>query len=1087
MENETIIVRVYNSKILKTLVGQTEFSASSIYYEKEHTFRHRWFFLSNVNKDYQKIMGYIKISANFTRSDQKKALLSPESPEETMMGQNIHQLSIPPQFKLERKQIQVNIYEADRLFLMDDHWTQGKGSDPYVKLYLGGSEIKTQHLSIKGVKTPLYWKLYVTLIYPTFIDNLSLSLKDYETGLKTNEVFGSKRFSVEDIKNGKFTNPFWCYIYGGPEYYEHEEIKKKMDQFPEIASTFKGSIYMSMKMIDAISNSNFREKMTELDVLKPPRPIFFKAKFEFYSVQNFYYEDNDDDDEHFMEINWGGKIVGSKKFKIKNNLLEFYDFVEIEEGFSCNGIEELPDIIVALTKYKSSRKKIRRVCFVRLRPEDYVARDNINDKYIFLNIDKSVSDVADDGSGILHFKMGVNRTDLWTQNQMNNFNINLKKPEAIPIMVAVNVFQAKGLPAGDDDGSGDPVVQVYHYGTRQRSSIFLKTLNPVWNERVILATYAIGSFIPPVIINVHDYDPKSDSKDPKDMKEGTYEFLGNTCIFIGRKNRVNSLSQIPEPEWYDLKYSKDSIMGRISLSVTISLPEGQYFRSHVSKMKEDLEKHLVKIRILGLRNLQSSGLIPITKPYIKINTTSLILRAGSNETVPYSVLETIPKQGGSDPNIGEIMNMDVDLPVEDSLKPSISCEVLDQALFGTNEKSLGNFEIDIGYYSLLSKVSLNQRLKLLKVTLQEQNRRPDAIPILDRIIQELNKSIKDQGSRLIQAGTMKLNEISPLNEKHSVATQIASYLIDNPKAGSKNHSEQQFAPKKVVQPSKTQLNNLIELSDAKTDKIVEFSNSKHNNNTQEDIEMPKVRNEDESIAPQQADFDQYRDNIFVIKPKYERVVNNDKEKENNNEEVEDEELAKLKSSSGGKFTLKEVDVPDLTKYRAVGFDSAQKKAKHYRMVLGTCLEESSFIGKSEFDSIDIVRGKRIKSDTSFIEKFFKSKDQFRKVGIFKGGVSCISIKMLNALSKLNLDEELDNFNIPYSKESWENRQIDKDMLQKVVVQTRVYILEAQLYKSEDKYSKNDPYIKVFLGKDEFNGRDEAFEDRDFAIFNKRIV
>lgn len=602
-------------------------------------------------------MGYIKLSANLTRENEKKHLLKPESSSQIMKGQSIREISIPPQFKLEKKQIQVNIYEADRLFLMDDHWTQGQGSDPYVKLHLGGSEVKTEYLSIKGIKTPMYWKLYMTLIYPTFMDNLTLSLKDHETGVKSNEYFGSERFSVEKINSGKYVHPFWCYIYGGPEYYEHGKIKKKMDQYPEIASTFKGAIYMSIKMIDAVSNNNFRKKMKQEEVLRPPPKRKFKIRVEFYSVQNFHYEDMEDTGPHYMEINWGGKMVGSDKKDINYNLLEFYQYVELEESFSCRELEELPDIIISLTRNSFRSKDLRRVCYCRLRPEDYISQEKMSDKYIFLNIDKSVCDVADDGSGILHFKLGVNATDKWTPSQAQNFNPKLERPKPNRIIVAVNAFQAKELPPGDDHGSSDPVVEVYHYGTRQRSSISLHTLNPVWNESIILATYAIGQFIPPVIINVHDYDPDTDSDKPKDLMKGkgTYQFLGNTCIFIGKKHRVRSLNQIPEPEWHGLKYSAESKMGKISLSVTLSLPESNHFGSYVKKMRQEMDKHLVKIRILGMRNLQSTGIIPVKKPYIRINTTSMILQAGSSEDIPYAILETVPKQGGRNPNIGEIM------------------------------------------------------------------------------------------------------------------------------------------------------------------------------------------------------------------------------------------------------------------------------------------------------------------------------------------------------------------------------------------------------------------------------------------------
>ena len=64
----------------------------------------------------------------------------------------------------------------------------------------------------------------------------------------------------------------------------------------------------------------------------------------------------------------------------------------------------------------------------------------------------------------------------------------------------------------------------------------------------------------------------------------------------------------------------------------------------------------------------------------------------------------------------------------------------------------------------------------------------------------------------------------------------------------------------------------------------------------------------------------------------------------------------------------------------MGYDSVNRRAKHYRLFLESELEKSAFIGKSVFNSININRGKRIKSKQSWIEKVFTSKEQFRVVG-----------------------------------------------------------------------------------------------------------
>ena len=64
----------------------------------------------------------------------------------------------------------------------------------------------------------------------------------------------------------------------------------------------------------------------------------------------------------------------------------------------------------------------------------------------------------------------------------------------------------------------------------------------------------------------------------------------------------------------------------------------------------------MKIRILGLRNLQSLGLLPVKRPFIKFDTNSLRPRSSDKDTLSESkAITTEPKEGGSDPNICTII------------------------------------------------------------------------------------------------------------------------------------------------------------------------------------------------------------------------------------------------------------------------------------------------------------------------------------------------------------------------------------------------------------------------------------------------
>jgi hypothetical protein len=184
---------------------------------------------------------------------------------------------------------------------------------------------------------------------------------------------------------------------------------------------------------------------------------------------------------------------------------------------------------------------------------------------------------------------------------------------------------------------------------------------------------------------------------------------------------------------------------------------------------------------------------------------------------------------------------------------------------------------------------------------------------------------------------------------------------------------------------------------------------------------------------------------------------------------------------------KEINIPDLSKYRVIGFDSMKTRNKHYRRQLETPLKESKFLSHSEFENIEIYRGQADSQRTGFIGSLFFKKEDYKKVGIFRAGVSLIDFDTLRKLKSLGIEEELTELDIPFDRHSWETRAIDKDLLKHIELKVRIYVLDAKLYYSADVGSQSDPYLKVFVGNEEvFNGSDETIDDRNEPIFNRLI-
>lgn len=445
-----------------------------------------------------------------------------------------------------------------------------------------------------------------------------------------------------------------------------------------------------------------------------------------------------------------------------------------------------------------------------------------------------------------------------------------------------------------------------------------------------------------------------------------------------------------------------------------------------------------------------------------------------------------------------IFSLDLKISPADSMKPSISCQILDKALISSKDTVIGNFEIDLGYYSLFSKISLKDRLNILLATLKIKNLRTDTHDGLEKIISQLDEDIRTQINsytcdNLSKEASSVKSDAYILNKAAGIGIQFDSIL---------QHKEVHLQSNQQTLINIDQLARVLHDSGnkpqsqavaltapvvKKNEGIVEAEID------EEERSLMYARNRlDRESSGSNQDFEDFKDNVFVVKPKYKQkstVVSRQKtgtsSSQNRAIDVADEEQP-LKESENVKVELQEYDVPDPKKYRSIGYDSINRRAKHYRLFIENELEKSGFLGKSIFSSININRGKRIKSKMSWMEKVFSSKNQFRVVGQFRASINMIDQSTLQSLESLRLQEEFEKFDIPYSKQKWVKNSIDSDMLHAIPVQVRVYVLDAVIYDSVDIASESDPYLKLTLGDQVIDDSKNYIQDKNHPIFNKRF-
>ena len=113
------------------------------------------------------------------------------------------------------------------------------------------------------------------------------------------------------------------------------------------------------------------------------------------------------------------------------------------------------------------------------------------------------------------------------------------------------------------------------------------------------------------------------------------------------------------------------------------------------------------MNVLGMRGLQSTGLLPVKKAFVNFNLKGLVPpKIGTN----LKNLKTDPKAPGANPTINTMMQFFVPLPIKPLYCPRLSCQVYDQIFAGFSQPIIGNFTIPIG--ELIHELAAERKAEL---------------------------------------------------------------------------------------------------------------------------------------------------------------------------------------------------------------------------------------------------------------------------------------------------------------------------------------------------------------------------------------
>lgn len=998
LEDQKIVISVldHSSIGFSGLIGTVELSIPTVYYKDKHVVQYQWAALSGLTNKFQEVLGFLKFSVGVFAADDIQAPLNEEKNPGALTGPTKTEVIYPPQIVTVAHQIRVRVFRGDKLKKMD---TFGK-TDPYVHLIYGSQEIKST--TLKVTYDPVWnEELLLPASLPTINDRIILRLYDWDSGPMADELMGTVAFSIKDILDNKYKQPFWVNIYGA---HSDTDVKyeKMQNETPELATEWKGRLEL------AITMRQEDKPIVGFGPLKDPAAIKTSENYrkETYDLRaEIHYAMNlpQDKEDYMIRIRWGPVEVTTKKRTSTSRMIEFYENLTLQGEFPVGASSELeiPDVFIYLNNGKKDVSYCRKSWLEFTNP-------NTKTRPFYFKVDRGLSSTRDDLAGIVKMRLLVSKPGDKSSLSLYGWDKPAMKRQAQTAWkIHFNIFQARDLIAGDSSGLSDPFLNIYGYGTELHTTVIPETLNPIWNERLeFSAPFETVDDAPPFVLTMWDKDELSAD-----------DFLGSAIVTIEQKD-LNP-SELPKPKWVDLIYGKNGgKSGKVLLSVCCY--NRQDLIPRTPYIAPDTMKYYINMKILGLRELESTGILPVKRAFIKFDVDSLRSRAEKSYLHEKKFIKTEPKDTGSNPNILTVVNLEIDLPADAEYCPSLNCAVYDYILRGLSQPLIGNFSIPLGDFMKSTSAELERRIEKLSALFYANQPKEGSAPAPVPAITKENPK---------KAFVVPIEE----TKEDKSDNDISDFNLDPAK--------QDGGLKPLLGKFAAPMVERFELIKKAKGNLPGEDDEVHID-IFDDLESPRSEDDPTHDITEEAKASKK----FVVHPKYRK-------------------------------TGDEYNKPDMTKYMELGHNNKDRTCKkHYRYLFDKELEKTDFMDASPFFEIPIHRGRRV-TEESFFANLFEKNESYRCVGHCKA-----MINVMNEFDKMKYDAKLQHVGKFAQTKGFEFS--DEEFLRRKDVTIRLYVIEAEGLADRDDDSNSDPYLIVKLGKVEYNDSKNYQLDNPNPTFNK---
>ncbi|ETO84330.1 hypothetical protein F444_01744 [Phytophthora nicotianae P1976] len=736
------------------LIGAAQFDVSYIYSQANHQLANVWIGLTDIaNTTNQGIQGYLRASISIIGPGDK--LVPPPSPFGEGASSDMNNVIMPPSVTQHVRFLGAVIHVAEHLPPMDVAVVGRGGLDAYVKGSIaGGDAIRTRVRTKKGRRDELCpsfnEELMLVIREPSMADSIQLAVYDWDQ-VGSDELVGYVYQSVKLVKamGGKI-GPFWANIYGAPLRLKSvgigDSMKKQMNTYPDIASTYRGRLLITLRVLDNDDNS-FDETNQKRNTKRIPRDLYpreriyrLRAHFVWGSQIPSFMSSKRPGQKAKMQLvmSCGLNEIASSRNRNVNGTVEWNNMEESEKMLLPEDLSQVPDIFLYLCRGEGDTRKA--VCFRRFTAKELFegrpARDNdtgfaggFNNEvdWISMKEDQAIDALEDETfPGNVLVRMGFGTEEMAMQTAWDRSDLDAVN-KRIPYQLRVHIYQGRRLPPADSNGLLDPFLVVRCMGEEMLTSKKKKTRDPLWYETLHFdVNLPELKYAPQVMLRVMDYD----DFDSNDFVGLAALNLSDAVIRSSDQVAGEHQPSLPDPQWHRIMFQEPGdCEGEILASLELirkQFPDETVRRAPSIVPRN--RKAFLEITVLGLRNMEPYQFLPIQLPFVEF------VLGGKDHAAQEMITEKSKRPSGSNPNFLQRIVKEVELPENAHFAPRLNIIVKDTRLGGFQTPIVGSASIEMS-----SKIPWSKHYRppqndtLAEIELESADEWGDDAPLLGKV------------------------------------------------------------------------------------------------------------------------------------------------------------------------------------------------------------------------------------------------------------------------------------------------------------------------------------------------------------------